>query len=174
VAAVAAHTVYLSLGSNLGDRAAQINQALAQLVRHGVRTIRRSSLYETEPVEFYDQGWFLNCAVEAQTDLTPEELLAAIIQIEKTMGRKRIIHAGPRTIDIDILLYDAQIVRTADLEIPHPRMAARRFVLVPMAEIAPGLRHPMAKSTMEELLAATPDRSEVRIAVPREIRREDS
>jgi 2-amino-4-hydroxy-6-hydroxymethyldihydropteridine diphosphokinase len=156
------HTVYLSLGSNLGDRAAQIESALARLAEENVRVVKRSSFYETEPVEFLAQGWFLNIAVEAETELMPRQLLRVIRQIERELGRKRIVRSGPRTIDIDILLFGANIMSAADLEIPHPRMPERRFVLVPMAEIAPALRHPVLRLTMAELLAATKDRSQVR------------
>jgi 2-amino-4-hydroxy-6-hydroxymethyldihydropteridine diphosphokinase len=160
---MATHTAYLSLGSNLGNRAARLEEALLRLAEQSVNVIRRSSFYETEPVEFHEQGWFLNCAAETETELTPEQLLRAILRVEEEMGRKRIIHAGPRTIDIDILLYDEQIVHSAALQIPHPRMANRRFVLVPMTEIAPAVRHPELKKTMAELLNATSDRSQVRL-----------
>ncbi len=156
------HTVYLSLGSNLGGRAAHIERALARLGEEGVRFVRRSSFYQPEPVEFQAQGWFLNIAVEAETELMPRQLLRVIRQIERELGRKRIVRSGPRTVDIDILLYGVNIVNAAELEIPHPRMAERRFVLVPMAEIAPALRHPVLRLTMLELLAATRDRSQVR------------
>jgi 2-amino-4-hydroxy-6-hydroxymethyldihydropteridine diphosphokinase len=127
-----------------------------------VRIVRRSFFYQTEPVEFQAQGWFLNIAVEAETELMPRQLLRAIRNIERQLGRKRIVRAGPRTVDIDILFYGANIVNVAELEIPHPRMTERRFVLVPMAEIAPELRHPVLRLTMAELLAATRDRSQVR------------
>jgi 2-amino-4-hydroxy-6-hydroxymethyldihydropteridine diphosphokinase len=156
------HTVYLSLGSNLGDRAAHIERALTRLAEENVHIIKRSSFYETEPVEFLAQGWFLNIAVEAETELMPRQLLRVIRNIERELGRKRIVRSGPRTVDIDILLFGANIVNAADLEIPHPRMPERRFVLVPMAEIAPTLRHPVLRLTMAELLAATKDRSQVR------------
>ncbi len=156
------HTVYLSLGSNLGDRAAHIEKALARLGEEGVRIVRRSSFYQTEPVEFQAQGWFLNIAVEAETELMPRQLLRVIGNIEREMGRKRIVRAGPRTIDIDILLFGTNIVNAAELGIPHPRMTERRFVLVPMAEVAPALRHPVLRLTMVELLAATSDRSQVK------------
>jgi 2-amino-4-hydroxy-6-hydroxymethyldihydropteridine diphosphokinase len=156
------HTVYLSLGSNLGDRAAHIERALARLDEENIKIVRRSSFYQTEPVEFLAQGWFLNIAVEAETDLMPRQLLRVIRNIERELGRKRIVRSGPRTIDIDILLFGANIIKAAELEIPHPRMTERRFVLVPMAEIAPALRHPILRSTMTELLAGTKDRSQVR------------
>ena len=156
------HTVYLSLGSNLGDRVAHIEQALARLAEENVRVVRRSSFYQTEPVEFLAQGWFLNIALEAETELMPRQLLRVIRQIERDLGRKRTVRSGPRTIDIDILLFGANIMNAAELEIPHPRMTERRFVLVPMAEIASTLRHPVLRLTMAELLAATKDRSQVR------------
>jgi len=155
------HTAYLSLGSNLGDRAANLERALALLDGAGVRIVRRSSLYKTEPVEFTAQGWFLNLAAEVETALMPRQLLHTIRRVEQEMGRRRIVRAGPRVLDIDILLYGTSVMRTPELEIPHPRMAGRRFVLVPMAELAPGLRHPILKLTMLELLAATGDRSQV-------------
>jgi len=156
------HTVYLSLGSNLGDRASHIERALELLTNSGVRITRRSALYQTEPVGFQVQGWFLNIAVEAETELMSRQLLHVVRRIEQQLGRKRIVHAGPRTMDIDILFYGASIIRSADLEIPHPRMAGRRFVLIPMAEIAPAHRHPVLRLTITGLLAATPDRSQVR------------
>jgi 2-amino-4-hydroxy-6-hydroxymethyldihydropteridine diphosphokinase len=130
----------------------------------GVRVTRVSSLYETEPVEMREQPWFLNCVVEAETDLLPQELMDALLEIERGMGRERRAPKGPRLIDMDILLYGSSVVKTPGLEIPHPRMAERRFVLVPFAEIAPGVRHPVFKKTIAELLAETPDRSQVRLA----------
>jgi 2-amino-4-hydroxy-6-hydroxymethyldihydropteridine diphosphokinase len=155
--------IYLSLGSNIGARAGNIARALAELPEHGVRVVGRSSLYETEPVEFLAQGWFLNCVVEVETDLAPVELMRALLDIERAMGRERVAPKGPRIIDVDILLYGSRVVREADLEIPHPRMAERRFVLVPFAEIAPGGVHPVLKKTVAEMLAETADRSEVRL-----------
>jgi 2-amino-4-hydroxy-6-hydroxymethyldihydropteridine diphosphokinase len=152
-------SVYLSLGSNMGDRAAQIARALEELGKHAVRVTRRSSLYETEPVELRDQPWFLNLAVEAETDLRPAELLAAAREIERSLGRERRVPKGPRVIDIDILFYDDVVIRTPELEIPHPRISARRFVLAPLAEIAPNLLHPLRKKTVAELLTETPDRT---------------
>lgn len=158
-------TTYLSLGSNIGDRAANIAPAVSALAQHGVRVTRQSSLYETEPVDFRDQDWFLNCVVEAQTDLEPAEIMDALLQIERSLGRHRLVPKGPRLIDIDILLYGSSVVRTPELEIPHPRMADRRFVLVPFNEIAPDTLHPVLKKTIAELLRSTPDRSEVRKVV---------
>lgn len=156
------NTVYLSLGSNIGDRAGNIALAVAALAERGVRVTRQSSLYETEPVELREQEWFLNCVVEAQTDLAPRDLMAALLAIERSLGRERTVLKGPRIIDIDILLFGDEVLREPQLEIPHPRMAARRFVLVPLAEIAPEARHPVLRKSIAALLQETPDRSEVR------------
>ena len=155
-------TIYLSLGSNVGDRAAQIARAVQALAAAGVRVARRSSLYTTEPVDVRTQSWFLNCVLEAETDLMPRQLLRALQEVERTLGRKKRVRRGPRVIDIDLLLYGASVVHAPELEEPHPRMAERRFVLVPLAELAPGLRHPTLHKSVTELLAETPDRSSVR------------
>ena len=155
-------TIYLGLGSNLGDRAEHLEQALAALSAAEIRVLRRSSLYATEPVGFAPQHWFLNCVVEAETERMPRQLLRATQQVERDLGRRRTVRNGPRTVDIDILLYASHVVSMPDLEIPHPRMAERRFVLVPLREIAPALRHPTLRRSIAELLAATSDRSEVR------------
>ena len=155
--------IYLSLGSNIGDRAHNVASAIEALPAHGARVVRQSSLYETEPVELRKQDWFLNGVVEVETDLAPQELMHALLEIERSMGRLRITPKGPRIIDMDILFFGSAIVREAGLEIPHPRMAERRFVLVPFAEIAPGAIHPLLKKTITELLVETPDKSEVRL-----------
>jgi 2-amino-4-hydroxy-6-hydroxymethyldihydropteridine diphosphokinase len=161
-------TAYLSLGSNMGDRARNIARAIEALGAHGVRVTRESSLYETEPVDVSEPGWFLNCVVEAETELMPRQLMNALLAIERSLGRRRgpVAQGGPkesRTIDMDILFLGAAVVHAPDLEIPHPRMAERKFVLVPFAEIAPGAEHPVLKQTVAQLLAATPDRSQVRV-----------
>jgi 2-amino-4-hydroxy-6-hydroxymethyldihydropteridine diphosphokinase len=155
-------TIFLSVGANVGDRAGNVERAIAALGAHGLRVTRQSSLYETEPVEMREQPWFLNCVVEAETDLLPEQLMDALLEIERGLGRERRVPKGPRLIDMDILLFGSTVVQTPGLEIPHPRMAERRFVLVPFREIAPDVRHPILKKTIAELLAVTPDPSEVR------------
>jgi 2-amino-4-hydroxy-6-hydroxymethyldihydropteridine diphosphokinase len=143
--------VYLSLGSNVGDREHHLRDAIARLETKG-RIVSVSSFYETEPVEFTDQAWFLNCAVTLETTETPEQLMAALLHIEQEMGRQRIQRKGPRTIDIDILLFGDTILDSPALTIPHPAMHQRRFVLQPLAEIAPEVRHPVLKKTARELL----------------------
>jgi len=153
--------IYLSLGSNLGDRAANISRALELLEAAGVRITRRSSLYSTEPVGFTEQPWFLNCCVAAETSLLPRQLLHTVRSTEVHLGRRLRFDKGPRTLDIDILFYGRASVRTRDLVIPHPRLAQRRFVLVPLVEIAPFLRHPLLKHTIAELLAEAPDHHRV-------------
>jgi len=152
-------TAYLSLGSNLGDREAFLNEALHRLEAEGVCVVRRSSIHETEPQDFRDQPWFLNMAVKVETDLTPQELLAAIQKIESEMGRQRIIPKGPRTIDLDILFYENLILKTPELEIPHPRLTQRLFVLDPLSEIAPNFRHPVTNETVQEIRAALQSRA---------------
>jgi 2-amino-4-hydroxy-6-hydroxymethyldihydropteridine diphosphokinase len=149
-------TTYLSLGSNLGDREANLRAAIDRLAAPDLRVLRTSPVYETEPLDYIAQRWFLNLVVEAETGLFPIELLSRIDKIERALGRVRTVVKGPRTIDIDILLYGQAVVRSAALEIPHPRMAERRFVLAPLADLAPGLRHPVTHKTVREMLEAAP------------------
>jgi len=153
--------VYLSLGSNVGDREAQLQDARARLATVG-RVVAESSLYETEPVEFTQQPWFLNCALALETGKTPQQLMAAILRIEEEIGRRRVQKKGPRSVDIDILLFDDTLVDSTDLTIPHPAMHQRRFVLEPLAEIAPELLHPVLKKTIRELRDALPPGQVVR------------
>jgi len=152
---------YLSLGSNMGDRAAHLRDAIARLQSEG-RILLVSSFYETEPVEFTDQAWFLNCALALETTRTPRQLMSDILTIEQEMGRQRIQKKGPRILDIDILLFSDQIIDSPDLTVPHPAMQNRRFVLEPLAEIAPEARHPVLKKTIRELLDALPTGQTVR------------
>jgi 2-amino-4-hydroxy-6-hydroxymethyldihydropteridine diphosphokinase len=146
---------YLSLGSNLGAREKNLREAIGRL-GDIARVTSVSPFYETEPVEFTDQAWFLNCAVAIKVDQTPMQLLCELLRIEQEMGRRRVQKKGPRTIDMDILLYDELIVNTADLTIPHPAMHERRFVLEPLAEIAPAALHPVFNKTVQELLEDLP------------------
>ena len=146
-------TVYLALGSNLGDREARLHEAVERLEGAEVHILRRSPVYETEPQDISDQGWFLNAVVEAETELFPMQLLSRTQKIEREMGRQRVQVGGPRTIDIDILLYGRFTMRTPQLEIPHPRLALRRFMMEPLAAIAPELRHPLTGRTVSEMLS---------------------
>ena len=154
--------VYLSLGSNIGDRAANLNAAIEALPSAGVQVRKVSAFYETEPVDYLQQDWFLNCVVKGETQLPAGTLLPKLREIEMRMGSKKAIAKGPRILDIDILLYGDETIATPELQVPHPRMTQRRFVLVPLAEIAPNVAHPSWHATAADLLAATPDRSEVR------------
>jgi 2-amino-4-hydroxy-6-hydroxymethyldihydropteridine diphosphokinase len=164
---VNAQTVYLSLGSNIGDRAANLNAAIAALADAGVRVSRVSSLYETEPVDYLKQNWFVNCVVEGETELLAGTLLSRLREIEKQMGSEKVIAKGPRILDIDILLYGNETIATPELQVPHPRMTQRQFVLVPLAEVAPDVTHPSWHGTAKEVLATTSDTSEVRRFQPK-------
>ena len=145
-------TVYLSLGSNIGDRERNLRDAVGLLPEPSLRVLRVSSFYETEPVGVSGQRWFLNAVAEAETDLFPKQLLARVQRVEQQLGRRRLKPKGPRTIDIDILFYGGAVIETNELEVPHPRLADRRFVLEPLSELAPELRHPVTRRTVREML----------------------
>jgi 2-amino-4-hydroxy-6-hydroxymethyldihydropteridine diphosphokinase len=149
--------VYIALGSNVGDRAQNLRLAREQLDAADLRVLRASSIYETAPRDVENQPWFLNQVLECETDLFPRQLLARLQNIERAMGRKRRVAKGPREIDLDILLYGSAVVKAPELEVPHPRLAERRFVLEPLAELAPEKRHPGTRKTMREMLADVAD-----------------
>ncbi len=151
-----AQTAYLSLGSNLGEREANLREAIRRLGKSAGEVTKISSFYETEPREFTAQAWFINCAIELQTQLTPRALLDAVLGTERAMGRERTEWKGPRNIDIDILLYGSEIIDLPGLRIPHPAMHERRFVLEPLMEIAPDAFHPALLRSVCALLNALP------------------
>lgn len=154
--------VYLSLGSNLGDREGFLAMA-REAVGKELGKVRFSGVYETEPVEFQDQPWFLNQVAEVRTELSPEEVLERIRVIEAAAGRQRGIPKGPRTLDIDILLFGDAVRGDEELTLPHPRLSRRRHVLVPLVELAPDLRLPGSGLTVAEALAQVEDKTTVRI-----------
>ena len=135
-------TAYLSMGSNVGDRQANLSGAIELLAAPDIHIKKISSIYETEPQDLPHQPWFLNQVVEMETTLFPMQLLGRLQKIERELGRVRTVSKGPRTIDIDIILFGNFVIDTPQLQVPHPRMAVRRFVLEPLAEVAPELRHP--------------------------------
>lgn len=154
---------YVGLGSNLGDRAGYLLLAVRGMLDAGLDVIRLSSIYETEPVEYEQQPPFLNLVAELRgsTLPSPEQTLARLLRIEYALGRTRDIRFGPRTIDLDLLIFKDQQVETEFLTVPHPRIAARRFVLVPLNELVPGLVHPVLGKPISELLAQTTDQKAV-------------
>lgn len=148
---------YLGLGSNLGDRRRNIEDAIKLMAqRKDIKVREVSSLYETEPVGYENQRWFINGVLKVETTLKPRELLEALKEIEEALNRKRDLRWGPRTVDLDILLYDDKKIEAQDFVIPHPEMHRRAFVLVPLAEIAPDLIHSVMGRSISELLADLP------------------
>ena len=158
--------VYLSLGSNVGEREVHLREAIARLQRVG-EIVSVSSFYETEPVDVTNQAWFLNCVVIVETKKSPEQVMAAILQIEHEMGRERLQKKGPRIIDVDIILFGDEIIHSTQVTVPHPAMQDRRFVLEPLAEIAPEARHPISRKTVREMLEALPAGQVVRKQEPK-------
>jgi 2-amino-4-hydroxy-6-hydroxymethyldihydropteridine diphosphokinase len=154
---------YVGLGSNLGDRAANLLLAVRGMLDAGFVVTRLSAIYETEPVDVREQPFFLNMVAELRiTIFSPEQTLARLLRIEYSLGRKREIPRGPRTIDLDLLLYGDEQRATEFLQLPHPRLHERRFVLTPLAELAPQLVHPTLHRTISQLLAETTDQAEVK------------
>src|SRR5215467_6840772 len=154
---------YVALGSNLGNRQEYLRSGLRGLADRHIKISRTASLYSTAPRDVIEQPWFLNTAIEADTELGPEELLAACLEVERDNDRVRDIQTskGPRTLDIDIIFYGTEIIRTPALTIPHPRLAMRRFVLIPLAEIAPNFVDPVSGRSIKELLEHCPDEGDV-------------
>ena len=159
--------IYLGLGSNIGGRREYIRRAIELLDSAELRLARISSFYETEPIGFTKQPWFLNCVAEFATQLFPRQLLHRIQRVELQLGRKRAVVNGPRTIDIDILLFGEATLNTPELEVPHPRFRERRFVLAPLVELNPELRDPVTHRTVSELLQEVKGQAVRRMSLPR-------
>ena len=165
------NNAYIGLGSNLGDRAGNLLLAVQGMLEAGLDITRLSNIYETEPVETFAQPGFLNMVAEVRGNTlpVPEQLMAILLRIEEALGRTREVSMGPRTIDLDLLLYRNELRSTQFISLPHPRFHQRRFVLVPLAELCPGLVHPTLNKTVSELLAATQDNAAVRRWTPGQI-----
>ena len=158
---MATRRIFIGLGSNIGDRRAHLERARQGLDAAGLKVGEQSSLYRTDPVEVIDQEEFINQVVSCETALAPEAILEVCLAVERSMGRARTRDKGPRVIDLDLLLAGDDIRTGESLQVPHPRMHLRRFVLVPLAEISAGARHPVLKLTAAEMLSKCPDRSRV-------------
>lgn len=156
-------TVYIGIGSNLKDKVKNCQDAIHCLhTTPDIEVARSSSLYYTEPIGYEDQDWFVNCVVEIKTSLTPREVFYRCKAIEKAMGRTYLIKWGPRIIDLDILFYNNKIIKEPDLEIPHPRLHERGFVIIPLVELSPDWVHPVFGKTILELKEDLVDSHEVR------------
>jgi 2-amino-4-hydroxy-6-hydroxymethyldihydropteridine diphosphokinase len=153
---------FLSLGSNLGNRSDYLHKAIEALSGNGVAVVRQAGIYETEPLEVTDQPWFLNTVVEANTTMSPHQLMDVCLSIERENHRLRTEIKSARTVDLDIIFYDDQIIHESQLTIPHPRFRERKFVLVPLAEIAPDFIDPVSSHSIETLLQQCPDTSVIR------------
>ncbi len=147
-----AHTIFLSMGSNLGDRLTNLQDAIRSLPPN-IQLLSQSQIYETEPWGYTEQPAFLNLVIKANTELPPKNVLTFIKDIEVALGRKATFRFGPRLIDLDILLYDDLVLNSPGLTIPHPRLTERGFVLIPLAELAPDLIHPVTRKTIQQLLS---------------------
>jgi len=158
--------IVLGLGSNIGDREERLRDAIASLRHRRINVMRSASLYLTEPRDFVDQPWFINTIVEVETELDPPGLLKQCLAVEREAGRMRDQSRGPRPIDVDILFYRDLQIQTADLTVPHPRYADRRFVLIPLAELMPDFWDPILQLTIQQLIERCPDTGEVRLHAP--------
>lgn len=145
------NNIYLGLGSNLGDKLAHLHQAI-DIISHSCQILQQSPWYQTAPVGYLNQDWFINGALEINTDLPPLDLLHFLQSIETKLKRVRTLKNGPRTIDLDLLFYGNQVINTRELTLPHPRLTERLFVLVPLNDIASNFIHPIEKKTISKLL----------------------
>lgn len=154
-------TAYIGIGSNLGDREENCEKALAILEQKGIKTVKRSSMIETEPWGVKEQPKFMNMAVEVTTDLLPDQLLQKLKEVETEMGRTETTRWGPRVIDLDILFYNDMVMNSPGIDIPHPHMHEREFVLQPLTEIAPDKIHPVLKKSVRELLLGLSESAQI-------------
>lgn len=157
------HIAYLSIGSNMGDRVKIFREAIQLLDGNEVKILDSSSLYETDPVGYTEQDCFLNAVLKISTSLSPEALLKKCMAVEKELGRKREIRWGPRTLDLDILLYNQENIETKSLIIPHPRMLERAFVIIPLMEINKQIKLPNVSASLDAILQQIPDKEGVRL-----------